>query len=601
MEINQAHLPEPQRSRRDWQLPAVIRSFSSAPSGIPKRAVARPAGARGIALPLAAALAALLLSLPGVAQAPAQTPLTLPAAVHDTSPPLGQMTAHAPPPPPPLTPAQLAARRAAYFAAHPQARRVSGSPPEPVAPPPIAPAAAAIEQTREGEWPAAALVADFAGLGFGFHGPQGAADPRNPSDNSLAAGPRYLIQTVNSRLAIFDKSGRALDGPIPTNVLFSGFQGDCGKTPFGDVVVRYDQLARRWVFVLPIFRRPRGAAPDAPYAVCYAVSAGQNPLGRYYRYQFTRKLFPDYPRLGIWPDGYYLGTSTGDTVIQKHACVAERAAMLRGFPAREQCAVLDGVNFLNPADLEGRRKPPQGAPELFFAAGGAQLRKVFADDALVMFRFHVNWRDPRQSRVTGPFRIPVAPYHYLCNGQLSNCVPQPGTQRRLDAQGDKLMQAVVYRRVGRRELVAALHSIDTAAGGGGVRWYELQLDRPQLPVLLQQGTYAPGGGYRWMGSLGLDRRGDLAIGYSYGDAAHFAGQRMSARLAHDARGKLTFAETVLARGAAAQTYSLRWEDYATLAVDPSDDCTFWYAGDFYEKDAKSYSTRIGALRLPGCR
>ena len=92
--------------------------------------------------------------------------------------------------------------------------------------------------------------------------------------------------------------------------------------------------------------------------MCYAVSASSDPLGAYYRYEFLRPLFPDYPRPAVWPDGYYLPTSTGDDVIQKHACVADRTRMLKGEPATEQCVVIDGVNFLNNADLDGKRLPP---------------------------------------------------------------------------------------------------------------------------------------------------------------------------------------------------------------------------------------------------
>ena len=158
----------------------------------------------------------------------------------------------------------------------------------------------------------------------------------------------------------FDTTGRVLYGPVNTNNVFRGF-GDAGEINNGDAVVRYDQLADRWLIVMPIFRRlpPREDDPDAPrsgeiahlsrpavkgqpgeavplyqplrptpeeiaaaekareqareqrkkarakrkpqneggaYAMCYAVSTGPDPLGSYYRYQFVRPLFPDYPR-----------------------------------------------------------------------------------------------------------------------------------------------------------------------------------------------------------------------------------------------------------------------------------------------------------------
>ncbi|HUX67641.1 MAG TPA: hypothetical protein VMV31_09140 [Terriglobales bacterium] len=545
------------------------------------------------------AMVGLLLGLGLAAQtAPANFPITVQAAVaHDTSLPLARLMAQAPPP------AAFAPGigRGAGRGGRAMARRVPPPPPPPVAPPPVGAAAAAIEQTSPGSRPAARLLARFDGLGNGFRGPQGTARLRNPSDNSLAVGPSQVIQTVNSQFAIFDKSGRALEGPVPTRVVFDGFQGECGAVGFGDVVVRYDQLAQRWVWVMPIFRKPAGSGPQTPYGMCYAVSQTSDPLGRYYRYDFARVLFPDYPRLGVWPDGYYLGTSTGDTVIQKHACVAERAAMLAGREASEQCAIVDGVNFLNPADVDGRAAPPAGAPELVFAAGGTQLHKIFDAASIHYYRFHVDWAQPAHSRLRGPYRIAVAPYHYLCNGQLTSCVPQPGTNRRLDAQGDKIMQRVVYRRLGERQSILVAHSVNTRGGGGGVRWYEFRLDAGGAPRLYQQGTYAPGGGFRWMGSLGMDRKGDIAMGYSYGDGFDFAGQRLTGRLAGDAKGHMTLRETVLASGGAAQTSTLRWEDYTTLAMDPSDDCTFWYVGDYLKPGAAGYSTKIGAWRLPGCR
>ena len=181
--------------------------------------------------------------------------------------------------------------------------------------------------------------------------------------------------------------------------------------------------------------------------MCYAVSTSDDPMGSYYRYEFLRPLFPDYPRPAIWPDGYYVPTSTGDDVIQKHACVVERAKMLKGEPATEQCVIIDDVNFLNNADLDGKALPPSGAPNIMMAAGGTQLKKVLEDDGdLCVEVLTSTGRMPRRRSVTGPEKIAVAPYHYLCDGQLTNCVPQPGTDRRLDAQGDKIMARLVYRK-----------------------------------------------------------------------------------------------------------------------------------------------------------
>jgi hypothetical protein len=552
-----------------------------------------------------------------------------------------------------------------------------GAPPSP--PVMTAPAGSAlIEQTTHGTKPGPQLVESFDGLGVGFTGPQGTATVRNPSDNSLAVGPNHIAQIVNSRMAIyskkgkvFDSTGKALYGPVATNTIFKGFGGACENRLSGDAVVRYDQLADRWLFVLPVFQRgearpdqalpgradqppqqsqpgqpgqPGGAAklfvpppatPDpnappaqpgqrgrgtgqppamqGPYSMCYAVSVSSDPTGEYYRYEFLRPLFPDYPRPAIWPDGYYVPTSTGDNRIsetvttQKHACVADRAKMLKGEPATEQCVIIENVNFLNNADIDGKNLPPAGAPNIMMAAGGRQLDKIMEDDVIHVWQFHVDWKDPAKTKVTGPEKIAVAPYHYLCDGQLTYCVPQPGSERRLDAQGDKIMARLVYRKVNGHESMIAVHSVNTSAGGGGVRWYEFRIDKNRKVSLFQQGTYAPEGFYRWMASPAIDKLGNIGIGYSFGGPPHFAGQRFAGRLANDPPGVLTLRETILALGegpeggpSTGRPGAQRWEDYTQTAMDPGDDCTIWYVGDYVKKGATSYSTRIGAFRLPGC-
>ena len=247
--------------------------------------------------------------------------------------------------------------------------------------------------------------------------------------------------------------------------------------------------------------------------MCYAVSTTSDPLGPYYRYAFDRPLFPDYPRPAVWPDGYYVPTSTGDDVIQKHACVVDRNRMLKGEPATEQCVIIDGVNFLNNADIDGQALPPAGAPNIMMAAGGTQLKKIFEDDGIYAWTFHVDWDTPANTKVAGPMKIPVAPYHYLCNGQLTNCVPQPGTDRRLDAQGDKIMQRLVYRRVDGHESIVASHSVATE--GGRRRRALVRVPSRQearSPSSISKAPTRPMASIRWMGSIAMDKRGNIGVG-----------------------------------------------------------------------------------------
>ncbi len=496
--------------------------------------------------------------------------------------------------------------------------------PPPIPPPPpapdIKPAGAAVEQTKEGGRAAIPVLDAFDALGEGFTGREfpGAAEAgeanggrgggRGGIDISLAVGPDHIFEILGGNLAVFTKKGKKYDttgkllyGPVPNDTIFAGFGNRCGVTNNSDTVVRYDQLADRWLFVLPVFAQP------GPYAMCYAVSVTSDPLGAYYRYEFQRPLFPDYPRPAIWPDGYYNPTSTSDNrlpdvITQKHDCIADRNKMLKGLPATEQCVVIDGGVFMLNADVDGKRLPPAGAPNIMMSTGGTQLEKIFDDDGIYFYKVHVDWNDISKTSVSAPQKIPVAPYHYLCDGQLSNCVSQPGTERRLDSQGDKLIQRLAYRNFGNHESILAEHSIATAAHGGGVRWYEFRLNKQRDPVLYQQSTYAPADGlYRWLGSIAMDRKGDIGLGYSFGGVPDYPGQRVAARLAKDPKGQLTFHESVLADGKASQTGSLRWEDYTDIVVDPSDDCTFWFTGNYLKSGATSSTTRIGSFAVPGCK
>src|SRR5213592_3231504 len=137
---------------------------------------------------------------------------------------------------------------------------------------------AGVEQTEQGSRPPATLVASFDGLGVGLQGPHGRWEARNPSDNSLAVGRDYVFQIVNTRMALFRKNGEIVYGPVPTNTLFKGFGGACEAHNNGDAVVRYDQLADRWLIVMPVFTRGK-ERPDQPPAWTASSRAYVSPPG----------------------------------------------------------------------------------------------------------------------------------------------------------------------------------------------------------------------------------------------------------------------------------------------------------------------------------
>ncbi|MFZ9980858.1 MAG: hypothetical protein ACO3FI_02395 [Cyclobacteriaceae bacterium] len=506
------------------------------------------------------------------------------------------------------------------------------------------------EQKNQGTQSGLIIVESFDGLGEGFEGPQGKTYFRNPSDNSLAVGPDHVVQIVNSRMAVFSKKGQkfsktgeVLYGPGETRNVFKGFGGPCEDINNGDAVVRYDQFAGRWLIVMPTFRRaiPKhdtlpftkyagGAEAGKPvdpgppailygpgyvieerpaqrkklppdtvgsYCMCYAVSTSSDPLGSYYRYEFRRDRFPDYPRPAIWHNGYYTTTSTGDHLNERHAYVVDRDKMLKGLPASEQWFILPDVNFIIHADVDGKNMPDKSMPAIMLATGGDQLNKITKDDGIYYWRHYTDWDTPALSRLEGPEKISVPEYRYLGDGQLTKAIPQPGTEMKLDAQGDKLMARVVYRKFKNKEQIVAVHSVSASEGKGGIRWYEFLRTQEGRLNINDQGTYAPESGFRWMASPAIDKSGNIFIGYSFGDAENFPGQRMAARSANLKGQGLNFKEVILAEGEASQSTTLRWEDYTQTAVDPSDEDIIWYVGDYLKKGNQDYSTRIAAVKI----
>src|SRR5438552_2142791 len=115
--------------------------------------------------------------------------------------------------------------------------------------------------------------------------------------------------------------------PLRTNTVWSGFGGGCQSNDDGDATVEYDRLADRWII-------SQFSVSTTPFLQCVAVSTSGDPTGSYYRYSFQYANFPDYPKLGVWPDAYYttfnMFNSSGTQFIGPQVCAFDRAKMLQG-------------------------------------------------------------------------------------------------------------------------------------------------------------------------------------------------------------------------------------------------------------------------------
>ena len=365
-----------------------------------------------------------------------------------------------------------------------------------------------------------------------------------PPDTDGAAGATQYVQWVNTSFAIFNKStGALLAGPTAGNTLWSGFGGGCENNNDGDIVVLYDKLANRWVM-------SQFSVSILPYLQCVAVSTTSDATGTWSRYSFQYSNFDDYPKMGVWPDGYYetFNMFQGGTFIGADACAYNRTAMLAGQSATQICFQKSAsVGGLLPADLEGTTAPPAGSPNYMLYYGTSSLN---------LYQFHVDFNTPSNSTFTGPTVINVAAFNALCGGGV--CVPQPGTSNTLDSLADRLMFRLAYRNFDTHESLVANHSV-RVSGGGGVRWYEIQ-NPSGTPAAAQQGTFAPDSTYRWMGSVAMDQAGDIAVGYSKSSSSVYPSIAFAGRVPSDPSGTLE-GETEVVSGTGSQTGTLtRWGD-----------------------------------------
>jgi hypothetical protein len=355
-----------------------------------------------------------------------------------------------------------------------------------------------------------------------------------------------------------------LSGPTDPQTLWSGAPAndDCRVRGAGDPYVLYDHLADRWIITQLANHNTNVGLPLQ--VQCIAVSRGPNPVtDGWFAYTFQLGVKNDYPKLSIWPDGYYMISQRFNydgTNNNLDAWVFDRANMLAGNAGtfQHQNTAFNGHHdvIALPSDLTGPA-PPAGSPNFYVRPYDGNL---YADgaDRIEIFEFHTDFAFP--ANTTFQLRQTLTPAAFrsdICNGAGLNqdCVPQPGTGVRLDALSIWPMGPAQYRNFGDHETLLFSHAVNAdGAGLVGIRWYELR----RSPVgsgawfIFQQGTFAPNDPgsaiasiHRWTSSIAMDTAGNIALGYNSsndGIAPHptvFPSMRVVGRLATDPLGVFT--------------------------------------------------------------
>ena len=138
----------------------------------------------------------------------------------------------------------------------------------------------------------------------------------HPPDTVGDVGPNHFVQAVNTSIGIYNKTGGAAISTFTFNSLWSGAGTGtpCDTIHNGDPTVVYDPQNDR--FIVADFSWTD--IVNGPYYECIAVSKTSNPVtGGWWRYAVraddaAHPWLPDYPKMGIWPDGLYMSVNMFD-------------------------------------------------------------------------------------------------------------------------------------------------------------------------------------------------------------------------------------------------------------------------------------------------
>lgn len=419
----------------------------------------------------------------------------------------------------------------------------------------------------------------------------------NPPDTSGDVGLNYYIQSINgssgSQFSIYDKTtGALVSGPTNMETLGSG---NCASGA-GDPIIIYDEMADRWLL---------SEFSSFGNNLCVYISQTSDPVsGGWFAYSFASPTFPDYPKYGVGVDAYYVGTNESSSTVY----ALDRNAMLAGNAAtmvRLTVADLAGFGFqmIQPIDHEGSTDMPAGTPGYFLRHRDDEVHNSGSnnpnEDYVELWEFNVDFNNTNNSTFTKVNDFAVAEFDSdLCGLVSFNCFPQAGSSTTLDPLREVVMFRAQYRNFNTYETIIGNFVVDVdGTDHGGIRWFELRRDNG-IWSLHQEGTYSPDDKNRWMGSIAMDKDGNIALAYSWGSSSDFPGIRYTGRLASDANGVMTEAETTLVNGTS-NNASNRWGDYSHLALDPVDECTFWYTNQ-YGRQSGQWGTHIASFKFDSC-
>ena len=295
------------------------------------------------------------------------------------------------------------------------------------------------------------------------------------NDPTGAIGPNHYVYAFNSGFGIRDRAGNVL---LPEASLGTLFPGET----LGDPVVLYDRYADRFIIM---------EFSDTPNGFLVAIGQGPDPVNDgWYTYRFNTGTFPDYEKMSIWSDGYYITANkdAGNPSANDVVFALERDEMLAGNPAAQMIgfplpsAATNGFYSPGGFSVVGPNLPPAGVPHPIVYMQDDSWAGVSVDH-LKIWNITVDWASPSSSSISTPQQINTAAFDGVFDGGSFNNLEEPGSGPDIDAIQATMMYMTSYRRFGTHNSAVMNFAVDVTGADAvaGIRWYELRQANDTAP------------------------------------------------------------------------------------------------------------------------
>ena len=427
--------------------------------------------------------------------------------------------------------------------------------------------------------PAAApsSAANFAGI---------AATGWLPPDCTLAAGPQHLLASVNSSVAVYNKTGGAA---LIRKTLTAWFSNVIQQATIFDPKALYDQHAARWVLAAVAVAQN----PDRSWFLL-SVSKTSDPAGAWTNYALdatkdgttATRNWADYPALGVDSKALYLTANMfrfdGDFQYAKLRIIPKQAVYAGG-----TITFKDIVRLKNADGSMAFTVQPchtYGAPQVQYLVNS----------------YYPTSANPTQNKLslwslTNPLVTPALSRSTITTSAygLAPDAAQQGGGTPIDSGDIRILNAV-FRGGSVWAGLTTRHRFGSGSNVAAIHWFQIN---PTSGALVQQGIYGANARHYFNPAVMPDNNGNMVLGFSRCGTTEFCSIHFTGRKASDPLGQLQ--SSALLKTGTANYLGLdsggrnRWGDYAGITSDPAAGRVVWFYNE-YATAGNKWATWIGS-------